>query len=57
MELITSNENLKKSEESYFCKICIENIFPFQHLSDEQYITLEKGIDRVLDGALKYSTR
>ena len=48
----TQYENLKKSEESYFCKICRESFFPFQHLSEEQYITFEKGIDRVLDGAL-----
>ena len=40
----TQYENLKK--------ICGENVFPFQHLSDGQYITFEKGIDRVLDGAL-----
>ena len=29
-------ECIKKSEEPYFCKICKEDIFPFQQLSDEQ---------------------
>ena len=41
----TQYENLEKSVESYFCKIC-------RDLSDEQYITFEKGIDKVLNGAL-----
>ena len=29
----------------YFCKICSESIFPFQRLTDEQYIAFGKGID------------
>ena len=37
-------EILKKSDETYFCKICRETIFPFQHLTDDQYYAFEKGI-------------
>ena len=45
--------NSTKALEPYFCKICREDIFSFQHISDEQYITFEKGIDKILDdGAL-----
>ena len=44
-------ENLKKSETPIFAK-SVAIFFPFQHLSDEQIITFEKGIDRVSDGAL-----
>ena len=40
------------NDEPYYCKICREDFFPFQHLSDEQFIAFEKGINIVSDGAL-----
>ena len=52
MELTAPNMKILKNLKSYFCKICRDFFFPFHHLSDEQYITFEKGIDIVLDGAL-----
>ena len=42
-------ESLKKSDDdsvTHFCKICKDEIFAFQTLSDEQYITsIVKNID------------
>ena len=40
--LIIKQESLKKSDQSattHFCKICREEIFPFQALSNDEYVT------------------
>ena len=53
MELTTPNMKILKNLKSPIFAKSVENFFlPFQHLSAEQCITFEKGIDRVLDGAL-----
>ena len=46
---------LKNLASPIFVKSIENFFFPFQHRSDEQYITFEKGIDKVLDGALNIS--
>ena len=37
-------ENLKESPSKYFCKICMENALPFQHLTNEQFYFYQKGV-------------
>ena len=52
MYISTPNMKILKNLKSPIFAKSVEFFFPFQHLSDEQFITFEKGINRDLDGAL-----
>ena len=50
-------EALKKSSDSYYCKLCKEEIFAFQKLSDDQYqASIVKNVDINEDLNLRLTT-
>ena len=42
-------ENLKKSNSTYYCKLCKELALPFQQLTDEQFFICQKGVNLEVD--------
>ena len=38
-------KSIEEKKEPYLCKICRDEVFPFNKLTDEQYLALERGIE------------